>query len=183
MKILGLIAITFYFFYAGYSYSKGTLSNALWVCHIGCLLVGLGLFAGVAILNSVGFLLLVVGNVGWALYLLAGGELIFPSIFTHIGGILIGAYAIYKFGFSKYSFLFAILSFAILQILARLLTDSSENVNLAFRIQEGWENFFPSHFAYLLFLYGLLTGSFWLLEFTTRKILHRLDSQTIEKVK
>lgn len=182
-QILGLLAISFYFVYTGYSYSKGTLSNALWVCHIGCLLVGLGLLSGIPQINASGFFLLVVGNFGWALYLLAGGELILPSTLTHIGGILIGVYGVYKLGIPKFTFLYAILGFALLQILARLTTGSSENVNLAFRIQEGWENYFHSHLAYLVFIYALLTFSFYGLEFSIRKIIHRLDSENIEKVK
>ena len=182
-QFLGLLAILFFLQYAIYSYSKGILSNALWVCHIGCLLVGLGLLSGISKINAVGFFLLVVGNVGWALYLLAGGELILPSILTHIGGILIGVYAVYKLGIPKYTFLYASLAFAFLQILAHLTTGISENVNLAFRIQEGWERYFPSHLAYLVFLYVLLTVSFYGLEFTMRKILHRLDSKIIQETK
>ena len=63
-QFLGLLAILFFLQYAIYSYSKGILSNALWVCHIGCLLVGLGLLSGISKINAVGFFLLVVGNVG-----------------------------------------------------------------------------------------------------------------------
>jgi hypothetical protein len=171
----GILAVIFYLFYAGHSYTKGTLSNAIWICHIGCLLVGLGLLSETSQMSATGFFLLVVGNFGWVLYLLAGGELILPSLLTHIGGILIGGFGIYKLGVPKFTFLYAVLAFALLQILARLTTNSSENVNLAFRIHESSEKYFPSYPVYLVFLYVLLTFSFYGLEFTIRKILHRLD--------
>lgn len=180
MKILGFIAISFYFFYAGYSYSKGSLSNALWICHIGCFLVGLGLLVSINILSSIGFLLLSVGNVGWALYLLAGGELILPSILTHVGGFLIGLFVVYKNGIEAYTYLYSLIAFILLQILSRLSTDAKENVNLAFQIQEGWEKIFPSYPIYLLVIYLLLFFGFFGIEF----LIQKLKSQTrIEETK
>ena len=182
-QILGTIAILFYIQYAFHSYSRETLFNALWICHIGCLLVGLGLLSGISQINAVGFFLLVVGNIGWALYLLAGGELILPSILTHIGGFLIGCFGIYKLGIPGFTFLNAILCFVILQILARFTTPFPENVNLAFSIQKGWEKYFSSHLTYLVFLYTLLTLSFYFLEFSLRKIVQRPGNVIIEKNK
>lgn len=147
-----------------------TFFNTIWICHIGCLLVGVGMIIKIHTISATGFLLLCVGNIGWILYLLAGGELILPSTLTHIGGFLIGLYVILKNGIPNHTYLYSLFCFAFLQLLARLTTNSQENVNLAFKIQEGWESLFPSYPIYLIFIYTLLLISFFGIEYSIQKL-------------
>lgn len=92
------------------------------------------------------------------------------SVLTHVGGIIIGIIGIYKTGMVKLSWLRALVGLAALQQLCRWITPEKENVNLAFRVHEGWEKLFPSygwHLVVLLFLTGII---FLVMEYILKKI-------------
>lgn len=164
---LGLIAIAFYCIHGCYWIIAGEPSNLLWACHLGSLFAGLGLMLRIAVLNAVGVLWLGLGNAFWLLYLIGGGDFILSSAGTHIGGIIVGIIGVRLLGLPGMSWLWALAGLALLQFISRHTTVAKENINLAFRVHEGWENIFPVFGIYIAFLLVIATLSFisfqWLL--------------------
>ena len=169
--ILGGMAIVFYLAHSITWIYKESPANMLWACHLACLLIGIAAFVCSATLNAVGVLWLILGNVLWFIYLSTTGDFIFTSFLTHIGGLLLGLLMTKKVGFPSFSWLKAFLLFPVLQLFTYFITPEKENINLAFRIQDGWGSYFKSYWLYLLFLYFLALVSFVTSEFLIKKII------------
>jgi hypothetical protein len=168
-SISGYLAISFYLIHGGYWVIKGAPANLFWACHIGSFIVGVGHIFNRSILNSIGVLWLFMGNLFWALYLLGGGDFEMTSVLTHIGGLCIGIYGIQKIGFYKNAWLYAVIFIALLQLICRFITPEIENVNLAFRVHEGWEKIFPSYYIYEIYLLAQASILFYSIEYTIFK--------------
>lgn len=168
---LGALALGFYLVHAGGHILNGHIEDAFWACHLGALLVAVGLMAGRPLACAVGFLWLSVGDVFWGLDLAAGGELIPSSLLTHVGGLLIGGFAVVRFGMPRYAALLAIAGFLALQVLSRLFTDPASNLNLAHAVWPGWEAVFPSYPAYQALLLTVGFMSFLVVEWLSRRWL------------
>lgn len=172
--ILGLAAICFYLVHAVYLFIRGeNPGNLLWACHLGAAAVGIGLILRLPALYSTGVLWLGLGNMMWILYLFGKGEFIVTSVLTHVGGIIIGIIGVYKTGMVKFSWLRALVGLAALQQLCRWVTPAKENINLAFRVHEGWEKLFPSYGWYLAVLFFLSGIMFFLMEYGLRSLRSR----------
>ncbi|MCK5055565.1 MAG: hypothetical protein KAT34_02850 [Candidatus Aminicenantes bacterium] len=172
--ISGIPAICFYLIHAVYLFIRGEdPGNLLWACHLGAIAVGFGLILRLPALISTGVLWLGLGNIMWMLYLFGKGEFIVTSVLTHLGGIIIGIIGVYKTGMVKLSWLRALVGLAALQHLCRWITPAEENVNLAFRVHEGWEKLFPSYGWYLVVLLLLAGTLFFLMEHAFRLLSSR----------
>jgi hypothetical protein len=143
--VLFLPAVFFYSTHGGYILVTGAPSNLLWACHLGALVAGFGILFRLPSLNAVGVMWLGLGNIMWLLYLLGKGEFMVTSVLTHVGGLIIGIMGIYQMGMPRFSWVKALAALAALQQLCRWITVEKENVNLAFRVHEGWEKMFPSY--------------------------------------
>lgn len=168
--ILGFTAIFFYVLHGLNWIIRGVPSNLLWACNLASFVVGLGIILKKPKINSVGVLILLMGNIFWFLYLLGGGGFEFTSLLTHIGGLLIGLIGVYRMQFSKFSWFRAVFFLAIIQIISRFITPEFENVNLAFRIHEGWEKIFPSYFVYEIYLFAQACVLFFIFEIILRRL-------------
>ncbi len=170
---LGITAILFYFIHGGYLLIRQQdPSHLLWACHLGAAAVGLGLLFRRSPLFSTGVLWLGLGNMMWMLYLIGKGEFVITSVLTHLGAFFIGLIAIYKIKMpiTKNAWLWAVAGMAALQQLCRWITNETENVNLAFRVHEGWEKMFPSYGWYLVVLFFTCAIVFFLLEIILKKL-------------
>ena len=160
---LGLMAICFYAIHGFYLMISGETPHLLWACHIGSLAVGFGLIFALPILVTIGVLWLGFGDLMWFLYLAGGGGFEPTSPLTHIGGFAVGIYGLHKTGLPKSSWIWALIGLIVLQQITRLLTPEALNINLAFRVHEGWETVFPTYgfyLAVLLFLSGSIFFGF-----------------------
>ncbi|MCE9600283.1 MAG: hypothetical protein K8S54_20155 [Spirochaetia bacterium] len=169
---LGLLPILFYNIHAGYWLFQRHPENLLWVCHIASILIGLGMFFAAPRLLASGMLWVTFGNFFWILYLATGGEFLPTSLLTHAGSLIVGLVGLRRFGFPKNTYVRALLGLIALVFVSRW-TPPAENVNLAHRIGDGWENVFPSHTIYLLFLFGVTGASFLAMELLYRRFLLR----------
>ncbi len=171
--LLGVMAICFYIIHGAYWIFLGVPSNLLWACHIGSLAVGFGLIGQRPLLNSIGVLWLGLGNIIWYIYLIGGGSFEWTSPLTHVGGIIIGIIGLFKMGIPKKSWIWALMWLAVLQHLSRWITPEKENINLAFRVHEGWESVFPSYAIYLISLFLIAGIVFFTLEKLFGKLVNR----------
>lgn len=168
-SVFGCLAIVFYGAHAATWLQRGAASNLLWTCHLGCLLLGVAILARWPLANAVGVLWLVLGNIIWSIHLANGGEFIMTSQLTHLGGLLIGLWFARDAGFPRRSWLAALAGLAALHVLSGFITAPSENVNLAFRVWNGWEKTFPDFQIYRLFLLAAAAALFIALERAIRR--------------
>lgn len=171
MTAWGGAALVFYAIHGGQHLVRGHPEDLLWACHLGAVLVGVGLLIRSATLNAVGFLWLCMGTTLWVIDLAGGGEFIPTSLLTHVGGLAVGGVGVVGLGMPRHAWWKAILAFLILQQLSRWLTPAETNVNLAFRVASGWEDVFASHLAYLALLVAVGAAAFFGIERAARQIL------------
>lgn len=164
----GTAAVVFYIAHAATWLLRGAPANLLWTCHLGCLLVGIAVLAGRPSLNAVGVVWLALGNILWCINLAGGGEFICTSQLTHLGGLLIGLWYARRAGFPRGSWLKALAGIAALHVLSGFVTPAAENINLAFRVFEGWEKIFPDFQVYRLFLLAVSAVLFYAVELALR---------------
>jgi hypothetical protein len=160
----GSAAVIFFLAHAATWLLRGAPANLLWACHLGCLLAGIAILADCPAVNAVGVHWLALGNILWCINLAGGGEFIFTSQLTHLGGLLIGLWYARRAGFPKGSWLQALAGIAALHVLSGFVTPARENINLAFRVFEGWEKIFPDFQVYRLFLLAAAAALFYALE-------------------
>jgi len=165
----GSAAVAFYAALAATWLQRGVPANLLWTCHLGCLLVGVAVLAGRPGPCAVGVLWLVLGNILWLINLAGGGEFIFTSQLTHLGGLLVGLWYARRAGFPRGSWLRALAGMTVLHVLSGFITPARENVNLAFRVFDGWEKTFPDFQVYRLFLLAVSAVLFLAVELLLRR--------------
>jgi hypothetical protein len=156
LRIAGVIALVFYAIHAFVYYAliAHAPEGALWACHVGCALVGIGCLIPRRVIVCVGTLWLTYGGIVWVIDLASGSGLIPTSVFTHVGGLIVAAYAVRCLGWTRGASLVATLAlFAHLGI-TRVLTPARTNINLVFSVPPGWEARFPHFWSYFLFLFA-----------------------------
>lgn len=141
---LGILAVSFYLLYVVYFASKGQAYNALWVCHLGCLLIGIGLLAKNKMINSAGLIWISAGIPLWILNFLSGAEPPVVSFLTHCGGFFLGLSGVFILGIKRRVWVFATTGMILYSACTRFFTPPSQNINLAYSIWPGWEKYFLS---------------------------------------
>lgn len=169
MTKLGLAAIGCYAIHAAFHLLNGRPEELLWSCHLGALLVGVGLLWSSPITNGIGLLFLCMGTPLWLLDLVGGGVFYPTSSFTHLGGLAIGLCGARRLGMPSGTWWKAVLALLALILVCRLVTPPSANVNVAFAIYPGMEKVFPSHPVYLATMMCLAGGYFFVSEFLFRR--------------
>jgi hypothetical protein len=156
LRMLGACALAFYAIHAFVYYTliAGTPEGALWACHVGCAVVGLGCLARRALPVAIGTLWLVYGGTVWCIDLCMGANLIPTSVFTHVGGLVVAALALRELRWVRGASLAATVALFVLLGVTRLLTPAHANINLVFAVTPGFEQSFPTFGRYFLFLFG-----------------------------
>jgi hypothetical protein len=152
MRALGRLALLFYATHGAVHLYRGQAYNVLWACNVAALLVGLGLLWRNATLNAIGLLWSCFGISLWLLDLATGGEFIPTATLTHLGALSLGIYGIRVLGTPRFLALKTVAAFFALWVLCRLITPPAANVNLAFRVADGWAVYFPSYPRYAAML-------------------------------
>ncbi|HVQ36118.1 MAG TPA: hypothetical protein VMS31_01200 [Pyrinomonadaceae bacterium] len=178
LRWLSLLPLTFFGAQAIHYWEINQLGHMLWMCNIGNLLLSIGLFLGEVILIRVAVIWMVPGVVVWALYvvptwgMLLTGDASFGQFFgvlssslAHLGGFSVGMLALQKVRMDKRAWLYAVIWYFVVQLLSRLLTPAEMNVNLAHRIQDGWEQSLSSYWKFWLCLTLMVGLCLWILGF------------------
>ena len=135
----------------------------LWMCNIGDLLLASGLFLRNPILIRIAVIWMVPGFVIWFRFVVLEWGLFFSSVLAHVGGILVGVVAAKRVGVDRASWLYAFGWYLLIQVLSRFLTAADLNVNLAHRVQPGFEEFFSSYWQFWLSAASTTALGLWLL--------------------
>jgi hypothetical protein len=175
LRAAGGAALACYAVHATERLLSGWPEDLLWACHVGTVLIGVGLIgfdrrAGAPLL-MIGLCWLAFGTPLWLLDVCSGGELVKTSMFTHVGGPLIGLYGARHVPVPRGVWWRSSLALLALQGVCRLVTPPATNVNLSFAVATGWEATFPSFPVYAVMLTALGAVSFWLCEALLRRFV------------
>jgi hypothetical protein len=175
-RLLGILPLAFFLAQAIHYWQINQLGHMLWMCNIGNLLLGLGLFLEQAILVRVAVMWMVPGLLVWFAYvvptwgmLLTGNfsytELlgVVSSTLAHVGSFMVGMVALRKIKMDSRAWVYALLWYFIVQLASRLITPAAMNVNLSHNIQTGWEQTFSSYWKFWFVLTILVGIGSWVL--------------------
>ena len=110
-------------------------------CNVANLMLGLGMIFGAPLFVRMAAIWLIIGLPMWIIDAVVTHELWWSSIYSHLGGLLIGLYAIRKARATGRSWLPALVWFIFLQMLTRYTTAPGLNVNIAhypYELVKGW---------------------------------------------
>jgi hypothetical protein len=183
IRLLGFLPLTFFLAQAIHYWDINELGNMLWMCNIGNLVLAIGMFLERPLLVRVAVMWMVPGLIVWCIYVvptwatLLTGQFTWRELFAvlssslaHFGGITIGLVALWKIGMDKRVWIHAFGWYFIMQLFSRLLTPPSMNVNLAHRVQDGFEKSFNSYWKFWLLLTALVGIGCWLLAYVFHRI-------------
>lgn len=176
LRLLGLLPLAFFSAQAIHYWQINELGQTLWMCNIGNLLLALGLFLEEALLIRVAAIWTVPGVGVWLVYVVPtwgtlltgkasysvlGGVL--ASTLAHLGGFSVGMLVLRRIRIDDRAWLCAFVWYFVVQILSRFVTPAAMNVNVAHRIQDGWEQTFSSYWKFWLVLTLLVGLCLWIL--------------------
>lgn len=170
LPLLGFLPLAFFTAQALHYWQINELGQVLWMCNIGNLLLAIGLFLGERLLIRVAVIWMIPGVAVWFVYvvptwgLLLSGQYgwreyfgVIASTLAHLGGMSVGLLVLRKVRMDGRAWLYALIWYFLVQLLSRIITPAAMNVNVAHKIQDGWEQRFSSYFKFWLVL-TLLTG-------------------------
>jgi hypothetical protein len=170
---LGLLAVGFYAVHAAHELWMGRPESLLWSCHLGSLAVGVGLLRRWPTWIGVGLLWLVVGVPLWVMETAMQGGFEPTATLPHLGGLAIGLVGVRKLGLPQPVWRKAMAAILALQLLTRWITPEAANINLAFAVWPGWEQYFPSYGVYITSIDLLGLVLFAGLEYAIRRTILR----------
>jgi hypothetical protein len=170
-RLLGLLPIAFLVIRFLVIWQDNKAFDIFWVCNFANFVLGIGILANQPRFIRPAALWLLVGLPLWAHYCITTGDYQFTSFLTHIGGNLIGLFALSRVRVDQWSWAYAITGFWVLQLFSRLFTPPELNVNVAhnlrFTIGESlgmtfWQFWLASTLVYIVWL--------WLINWLAAKI-------------
>ncbi|MBX3264181.1 MAG: hypothetical protein KIS78_37185 [Labilithrix sp.] len=169
----GAAALACWMIHGGNHVLRGTAHDLLWACNVAVPVLALGCFRGARTACAIPLLWLSFGTPIWLIDLATGAGLIPTSLFVHVIAPLIGIAAVRRLGWPPRAWLSATMASAGLLLLTRLVGAPEPNVNLAFRIHDGWERAFGSHALFLATLLGASAVVFVAVDAGARRLARR----------
>jgi hypothetical protein len=165
-RLLGLLPVIFFLAQAAHYWRVGGLGNLLWMCNVGSLVLAIGLFFERRELIRAAAIWTIPGLGLWIRYVLYATfnyEMVLSSILVHVGGLMVGLIALRRVRMDRIAWVYAFAWYLIVQIAARLFTAPELNVNVAFRIQTGWEQAFSSYWKFWVVLSAVVAAGLWMI--------------------
>lgn len=166
---LGIIPIVILIWHGYYTVFYLHPHYLLFVCYTANLLVGLGILLRSGLMIGIGFGWSVIALPLWLYDEFLNGSCGLSGIFFHLSGVFIGGMAIKNYLLPKNTWYLAISLGLFLQLMSRIFTDESLNVNASFRVYEGWESLFPNYIVYFIVMLFGFSGFFILLTHVINK--------------
>jgi len=170
LRMIGILPFMFFLVQFVHYLRVGQLGHLLWMCNIGNLLLAIGLFWCNRRLTRVAIIWTIPGLFIWFIYVVLAWGVFFSSTLAHVGGLIVGMFVLRQIGMDRGTWLFAFGWYLLVQLLSRVLTAADLNVNLAHRIQPGWEQRFGSYWEFWLVLTVVIAITLWVLEILLRNI-------------
>jgi hypothetical protein len=160
-RLIGLLPLIFFLGQAIHYWRFGGKGNLLWMCNIGNLLMALGLFLNHRELIRATAIWTIPGFLIWFVYVFLANGTFFSSTLAHVGGIVVGMFVLSRMRMDRIAWLYAFVWYLFMQLAARLTTPATMNVNLAHRVQPGWENTFTSYWKFWIVLTVVVAVGLW----------------------
>ncbi len=165
-RLLGLLPVIFFLAQTLHYWRVGGMGNLLWMCNIGSLVLAIGLFCERRELIRAAAIWTIPGLGLWIRYVLYATfnyEMVLSSILVHVGGIAVGLIVLRRVRMDRIAWLYAFAWYLIVQVAARFFTVPELNVNLAFRIQPGWEQTFSSYWKFWIVMSAVVAACLWVI--------------------
>ncbi len=162
-RLLGFLPLIFFLAQTVHYWRVGGLGNLLWMCNVGNLLLAIGLFFERRELIRAVAIWTIPGLIIWIRYVVLEYDYVFSSFLAHVGGIAIGLIALRRMRMDRIAWLYAFAWYLLVQLAARLFTAPELNVNLAFRIQPGWEQRFSSYWKFWIVMSAVVAAGLWVI--------------------
>ena len=169
LRLLGLLPVIFFSAQAIHYLQIHQFGHMLWMCNIGNLLLAIGLFSQNKPLIRISSIWMIPGLFIWIMYVVLEWGVNLSSTLAHVGGLLVGVYAVRRVGMDRISWIYAFVWFLLIQLGSRLFTSADLNVNLAHHIQPGWEQRFQTYWQFWLTLVTLTAFVLWIISVVLRR--------------
>lgn len=169
LRWLGIIPLAAFLAQGAHYLQINELGHMLWMCNIGNLVLGIGMFLNQRVLIRVAVMWMVPGLVVWSIYVVPTwgtvltGDFtqsqlfaVFSSTLAHVGGLSAGLIALRRIGMDRWSWVYAFAWYLIMQVLSRLITPEAMNVNLSQKVQDGFQGAFNAYWKFWLVLTALV---------------------------
>ena len=163
LRWLGIAPLIFFLGQATYYWRGGSLGNMLWMCNVGNLLLALGLFIEQPELIRAAAIWMIPGVPIWILYVVLPDKFVLSSGLAHIGGLIVALVAVRTVRIDRRAWLYAFAWYLAMQIVSRLATSPDLNVNVAYRIQGGWESSFGSFWKFWVVMSAVVAIGLWII--------------------
>jgi hypothetical protein len=161
-RLLGLFPLLFFLLQAMHYWRINELGHMLWMCNIGNLLMAIGLFLDRPALMRIAIIWTIPGLFVWFIFVVLAWGVFFTSTLAHVGGIVVAMIVLRKIGMDKNAWVFSLVWYLCIQLLSRLVTSPSLNVNLSHRMQDRWDQTFSAYWQFLLTLNVATALILWL---------------------
>jgi hypothetical protein len=148
----------------------GQPSQMLWMCHLANLTLAIGLFLANPLIIRVSVLLLIFGIPPWIVDMFTIKIVTPVSIASHLGGTVVGLLAIAKVRAQSWSWLAALLSFILVQVISRFVTPPEFNINTAHRVYDIWKDTVSSYWIYWVISTAVIGVTLWAIEWALLRL-------------
>jgi hypothetical protein len=170
MRLVGILPLIFFMAQGVHYWRIHQLGHMLWMCNIGNLILAIGLFFDNRRLMRIAIIWTIPGLLIWFVYVVLAWGVFFTSTLAHVGGLVVGMFVLRRIGMDGRTWAFAFAWYLLMQFLSRFFTTADLNVNLAHRIQPGWEQGFGSYWQFWLVLTIVTALTLWAVENFFRKV-------------
>jgi hypothetical protein len=160
-RLVGLLPLSFFLAQTMHYKCVGGMGNLFWMCNIGNLLLAIGLFLNHRELIRAAAIWTIPGLAVWIRYVLFEYDFVYSSALAHVGGIVVALIVLRRVRMDRIAWVYAFVWYWFMQIVSRLVTSPELNVNVAHRIQTGWENAFSSYWRFWFVMTGLVALCLW----------------------
>jgi len=177
-RLMGLWPLFFFLAQAFHYWRVGGAGNLFWMCNVGNVLLALGLFLYHRELIRAAAIWTIPGLGLWIRYVLFEYDFVISSALAHVGGIMVALVVLRRVRMDRIAWIYALIWYLFIQVVSRLVTAPVLNVNVAHRIQTGWENAFGSYWRFWIVMASLVAVCLWAIGFVLSWIWPAQDGET-----
>jgi len=176
-RLIGLLPLTFFLAQTIHYWRVGGMGNLLWMCNVGNLLLAIGLFLNHRELIRAAAIWTIPGLVIWIRYVLFEYDFVVSSALAHVGGIIVGLIVLRRVRMDRIAWIYAFVWYLFMQLVSRLTTNPRLNVNVAHRVQTGWDHAFGSYWKFWVVMTSLVAFGLWAIGMVLSWIWPARDSE------
>jgi len=178
-RVIGLLPLTFFLAQMIHYWRVGGMGNLSWMCNVGNLLLALGIFLNHRELIRAAAIWTIPGLLLWVRYVLFDYDFVVSSALAHVGGIIVALIVLSRVRMDRIAWVYAFVWYLFMQLVSRQATDPRLNVNVAHRIQTGWEQAFTSYWKFWVVMTVLTAFCLWAIGLTLSWIWPARDAESL----